>query len=222
MKKSHQIIMAGIAAMGFAVSAQAQVQEAVVDTSTGVLPYVVDGRGVLARSAFGLCYRTGFWTLDLAKAVKTKDGKSVGAICEPDLIKDEAAPAAAAPAAAAPAAAAAAAPAVAPAAQKVSIPSDALFAYDKAEISDLGKSNLTDFANNAKKLKQLEVVIAVGHADRIGSDKYNQKLSEKRADRCEGLLGCSRHPGKQGLHRRQGRSAAGYRRRLQEAGCRLP
>jgi OOP family OmpA-OmpF porin len=26
------------------------------------------------------------------------------------------------------------------------------------------------------------VIIAVGHADRIGNDKYNQKLSEKRAE----------------------------------------
>jgi OOP family OmpA-OmpF porin len=34
--------------------------------------------------------------------------------------------------------------------------------------------------SKAKAIK-LEVVIAVGHADRIGDDKYNQALSERRA-----------------------------------------
>ncbi|KFB73466.1 MAG: Outer membrane protein II* [Candidatus Accumulibacter phosphatis] len=31
------------------------------------------------------------------------------------------------------------------------------------------------------KAIKLEVIIAVGHTDRFGSDAYNQKLSEKRA-----------------------------------------
>lgn len=178
MKKSHQLIMAAIAAMGFSVGAQAQVSDVVVDTSTQVaVPYVTDSRGVLVRSAYGLCYRTAFWSLDLAKTVKAKSGKPIGCECEEALMGDACAPAPAP----APAATPAPAPAPTPAAQKVSIPSDALFAFDKAELTDEGKSKLADFANNAKGLQQLEVVIAVGHADRIGSDGYNQKLSEKRA-----------------------------------------
>lgn len=35
---------------------------------------------------------------------------------------------------------------------------------------------------------KLEVIIAVGHADRFGSDKYNQKLSEKRAEAVKTFL----------------------------------
>jgi 2-polyprenyl-6-hydroxyphenyl methylase/3-demethylubiquinone-9 3-methyltransferase len=35
---------------------------------------------------------------------------------------------------------------------------------------------------------KLEVIIAVGHTDRIGSDKYNQKLSEKRAEAVKAYL----------------------------------
>ena len=35
-------------------------------------------------------------------------------------------------------------------------------------------------AVKSKQLK-LEVILAVGHTDRIGSDAYNQKLSERRA-----------------------------------------
>jgi len=34
----------------------------------------------------------------------------------------------------------------------------------------------------------LEVVIAVGHADRIGSDAYNMKLSVRRADSVKAYL----------------------------------
>ena len=35
---------------------------------------------------------------------------------------------------------------------------------------------------------KLEVIIAVGHADRLGSDQYNQKLSEKRAEAVKAYL----------------------------------
>jgi OOP family OmpA-OmpF porin len=31
-------------------------------------------------------------------------------------------------------------------------------------------------------MQKLEVVLVTGHTDRIGSDAYNQKLSERRAD----------------------------------------
>ncbi|MPN01133.1 Outer membrane protein A [bioreactor metagenome] len=43
-----------------------------------------------------------------------------------------------------------------------------------------GKAKLDDLVSKAKAIK-LEVILAVGHTDRIGSDSYNQKLSEKRA-----------------------------------------
>jgi len=43
-----------------------------------------------------------------------------------------------------------------------------------------GKQALDDLVNKSKDIK-LEVIIAVGHADRIGNDAYNQNLSEKRA-----------------------------------------
>ena len=44
----------------------------------------------------------------------------------------------------------------------------------------MGKEKLNEVAMKAGEIN-LEVVIAVGHADRIGSAAYNQKLSEKRA-----------------------------------------
>jgi OOP family OmpA-OmpF porin len=82
--------------------------------------------------------------------------------------------------AAAPAAAPAPAPMPKPTAEKVKLAADALFDYDKATLRPEGKSKLDELASKAMGVK-LEVILAVGHTDRLGSDAYNQKLSEKRA-----------------------------------------
>jgi len=128
----------------------------------GTVGYVIDQRGDVAKSGFGLCWRTGYWTPAMAIAE-----------CDPDL-----APKAAAPAA--PAAKPAAKPAPKPAAKKVTLAADALFDFDKATLRPEGKSKLDKLVGDTKSIK-LEVIIAVGHADRLGKDAYNQKLSERRA-----------------------------------------
>jgi OmpA-OmpF porin, OOP family len=68
-----------------------------------------------------------------------------------------------------------------PVAEKVTFAADVLFDFDKAVIKAEGKSKLDDIANKVKGIN-LEVVIAIGHADSIGSDEYNQRLSVRRAD----------------------------------------
>ena len=133
--------------------------------------YVIDGRGEVATSGAGLCWRTSFWT----PAAAEKDAN--GCKCDKDLLPkavcEKAAPA---PAAAAPAAPAAAKPM----GQKVTVAADALFDFNKATLRPEGAKKLDDVVAKSKQLV-LEVVIAVGHADRIGGAAYNQKLSEKRA-----------------------------------------
>lgn len=139
-------------------------------------PYLVDQRGEVARSGTGLCWRTGYWTPALA--AESKDGCT----CDKDLLpkeKCEPAPKAEAPPAA-PAPAPAAAPAPRPAAEKVTLNADALFDFDKAVLRPEGKGKLDELVDKSKELK-LEVIIAVGHTDRIGTEAYNLKLSEKRA-----------------------------------------
>jgi OOP family OmpA-OmpF porin len=153
---SKNILLAATLA---SIGAAAQAQTPGVDLK-GTVGYVIDQRGYVAKSGTGLCWRTGYWTPAMAIAE-----------CDPDLVKKEAAPAAAP-------AAAAAAPK--PAAKKVTLAADALFDFDKAVLRPEGKAKLDQLANDIKNIK-LEVIIAVGHADRIGSDKYNQKLSERRA-----------------------------------------
>ena len=100
--------------------------------------------------------------------------------------------AAPAPAAAAPAPAPAAAPAPAPApapvaAQKVTYAADAFFDFDKSVLKPEGRAKLDDLVSKIQGIN-LEVIIAVGHTDSIGSVAYNQKLSVRRAEAVKAYL----------------------------------
>jgi OOP family OmpA-OmpF porin len=111
----------------------------------------------------------------------------IGCECDKDLMpKAKCEPPAPA---AAPAKAAAPAPAAAPkpAATKVTLAADALFDFNKADLRPEGKAKLDKLAGDVKGIK-LEVILAVGHADRLGGDAYNQKLSEKRAESVKAYL----------------------------------
>ena len=119
-----------------------------------------------------LCWRDANWTP--ATAAPGCDGALV-------------APVAAAPAAA-PDAAAPAAPAPAPAvASKVTFAADAFFDFDKSVLKPEGKAKLDDLTAKIKDI-DLEVVIAVGHTDSVGSDAYNQKLSMRRSESVKAYL----------------------------------
>jgi OOP family OmpA-OmpF porin len=74
-----------------------------------------------------------------------------------------------------------------PVAEKVTFAADVLFDFDRSVIKAEGKSKLDDLANKVRGVN-LEVVIAIGHADRIGSDAYNQKLSVRRAESVKAYL----------------------------------
>jgi OmpA-OmpF porin, OOP family len=133
--------------------------------------YVTDARGIVVVNPFGMCWHTQWWT----PAAAATDPN--GCTCDKDLIPKEVCEgkaAAAAPAAAAPAAA------VKPAGEKITVAADALFDFNKSTLRPEGKAKIDEVAAKADSLN-LEVVIAVGHADRIGGAAYNQKLSEKRA-----------------------------------------
>lgn len=71
-----------------------------------------------------------------------------------------------------------AAPAPPPA--KLQLSADALFDFDRAELKPDGLGKLDSLARQLKGVP-LEVVIAVGHTDSMGSDAYNQRLSLARA-----------------------------------------
>ena len=81
------------------------------------------------------------------------------------------------------------APAAAPApkAEKVTTASTVNFDFDRYVIRPDARSKLDDLVGKLRTVN-LEVVIAVGHADRLGSDAYNMKLSVRRADSVKAYL----------------------------------
>ncbi len=83
--------------------------------------------------------------------------------------------------AAVPAAATASAPAPVPAPIKVVLAADALFDFDKSELKAAGLSKLDSLLEGIKGA-QLDMVIAVGHTDSLGSEAYNNRLSLARAE----------------------------------------
>ncbi|MBS1160241.1 MAG: OmpA family protein [Proteobacteria bacterium] len=155
-KKS--LVLALLAGVGFSAVAQERV-------------YAIDQRGAVVKSGTGLCWRTGYWT----PAAAAKD--AAGCECDKDLLPADACGAKAAPGVATPATPAAKTGIVG---EKITVAADALFDFNKAVLRPEGKAKLDDVVAKAKAIK-LEVILAVGHTDRIGGDAYNQKLSEKRA-----------------------------------------
>jgi len=150
--------------------------------------------GEVWKNTPGECWRTGFWTP--ANALPGCDGaitekaaapvvKADPVIPTPEISK----PPAPAPAPA-PAVVPAPAPAPAPAAavsSKVTYAADAFFDFDKAFIKPEGKAKLDDLVGKVKAIN-LEVIIAVGHTDSMGSDEYNQKLSMRRSQAVKAYL----------------------------------
>ena len=152
----QSLVLALLAGVGFTAVAQERV-------------YAIDQRDTVVKSGFGLCWRDGYWT----PAAAAKD--PAGCECDKDLLPKETCEPKAAPSApVAPVAG------VKPTAEKITVAADALFDFNKAVLRPEGKAKLDEVAAKAKDIK-LEVILAVGHTDRIGGDAYNQKLSEKRA-----------------------------------------
>ncbi len=74
-----------------------------------------------------------------------------------------------------------------PAATKVTYAADAFFDFNKAVVKAEGKAKLDDLVGKIKGVN-LEVIIAVGHTDSVGTDAYNQKLSVARAEAVKAYL----------------------------------
>jgi OOP family OmpA-OmpF porin len=145
--------------------------------------------GIVWKDSAGLCWRSGYWTPAMATAE-----------CDPELVnkpepKPMAAPIPAPAPAPAPAPMAAPAPKPAPAPmpapvvapQKVTLKSDVLFNFNKSNLTPEDRAKLDDLAGKVSALN-LEVVIAIGHTDPLGSSAYNQKLSVRRADSVKAFL----------------------------------
>ena len=141
--------------------------------------YVVasDGRPVL--NGFGSCLRTGAWSL--ATAAEPCDQIAQVSVPVPVVMYEQK------PAPPPPPVAVVQPEPPRMVIQKLTLSTDVLFEFDKAELKDAGKQKLDELANQVKGAKVDEIVV-VGHADRIGSENYNEKLSQARAQSVKDYL----------------------------------
>lgn len=135
----------------------------------------VSGSGALPwkNGTNELCWRDAGWTPATAK-----EG------CDGALLKPVAAPVPASP----PPAPLPPPPPPSPVtSEKVTYAADAFFDFDKSVIKPAGKAKLDDLIGKLSDIN-LEVIIAVGHTDSIGTAAYNQRLSVRRADAVKAYL----------------------------------
>ncbi|WP_353234146.1 outer membrane protein OmpA [Diaphorobacter ruginosibacter] len=172
MKKLNKVAML-LASAVLATSAGAQIKAA---DGGKVVDNWQNGTGELVwkNGTNELCWRDANWTP--ATAAEGCDGALQKAAPAPAPIAQPA-PAVAPPA-----------PAPAPAvANKVTYAADAFFDFDKSVLKPEGKAKLDELVSKVKDIN-LEVIIAVGHTDSIGTVEYNQKLSVRRAEAVKAYL----------------------------------
>ncbi|CAM2179120.1 Outer membrane protein A [Paraburkholderia sacchari] len=158
-KLSKLAFIAATAVM--AASAQAQ---SVPASRQAVNDNWVNGTGeyVWMNGTNELCWRDAFWTPATANA--KCDGALVAQAPQPPV-----------------------APPPAITSQKITYQADALFDFDKAVLKPAGKEKLDDLASKTQALN-LEVIVATGYTDRIGSAAYNDRLSLRRAQAVKSYL----------------------------------
>jgi OmpA-OmpF porin, OOP family len=152
--------------------------------------YAVASDGKVVLSGFGQCVRAGHWTA--ANAAEPCDRVARADVPPPPVVvapppepKLEPAPPPPPPAPVVQAPPPPEPPR--PVIQKLTLATDVLFDFNKSELKESGKKRLDELASQVKDAN-VDEIIAIGHADRIASEDYNQKLSEERAQAVKDYL----------------------------------
>lgn len=183
MKKIAMLI-AMVAATGSAIA------------QTNTIGYWKDSSGLIVHNPYGECWRAGYWTPELAipecdpAIAKPKPAPAPAPVAAP-APKVEPAPAPAPVAAPAPKPAQAPAPAPAPVkvAKKIALDAENAFASGKSELTAQGKASLDkEVLAKLGDFARIETFTVVGHADPMGKEAANVKLSKARADAVKAYL----------------------------------
>ena len=167
MTATRILILAGLAAAltpGLSVAQDSKNQGYLVDSY---------GNSIATTSNTGLCWRSSDWTparsvepCDRVARVAQAPAPRMVAVAPPE--KPAPAPARMAP-------------------RRVNFSADTLFDFNKSVLKPEGKAALDEFGRQLEGARY-EVLFVTGHTDRFGSNEYNQKLSERRAQTVKAYL----------------------------------
>ena len=131
----------------------------------GVTPNLTDSQGLPVRDSQGACVQTSGIDHPDCVAKKVEPAKPAAPVVPVAPVIPTPPPAPPAPASVK---------------QSITIQAEALFDFDKSVLKPAGKKSIDDAVAKMQKV-DVDVVIATGHTDSIGTDAYNQRLSERRA-----------------------------------------
>jgi len=159
----HRILSAPLQAAGFALLTL--IAGTALAESRGTTPgYTGDSTGNIVTSGTGDCVHTGSWSKDKATVVGC-DGYVLDA--QVKIIKGEGLDAI----------------------SMISFPQAELFAFDKAELSDGGRTYIQDHRSElGDDLTQVYSVTVIGYTDTTGDANYNMGLSKRRAEAVSSFL----------------------------------
>lgn len=174
-------LIAAVVTLLAATVAGAQTRE--IKAESPNVPYLLDARQMVVVDPFGLCWRTANWTPALAAA-----GGPNGAGCQCDRIllpKEACEPPK-------PVVAAAPPPPPPPPPRPAPPPAPktcnftaviAPYAFGSADLTASEKALIDEkVLPGLAKCATVSIILVQGHTDRLGSQAYNQKLSERRAE----------------------------------------
>ena len=169
-RKHAAVAVACALALGvFSATANSQVRDMQGNIDAKAL--VVDSRGAPVMNRYGECWHTLYgpapqWTSGCHAAVPAPVAQTVAPAPAPVMM-------------------AAAAPL--PAYERVVFDTNILFDSDKSALRPAGREKLDAFVSNIKGLES-QSIMAIGYADRMGTDASNQALSQQRVDTVKSYL----------------------------------
>jgi OOP family OmpA-OmpF porin len=163
--------------LGAAFPAHAQSTPDVAATSTAA--YGQDNQGSVARSQYGLCWRTGYWTP--SDSLSGCDGELAPPIASPIAPALVSNPAAIAVGGAASAAASCN--------FEVTLGESQTFGSGKTALNKAAQQRIQEqIIERLPACEGIEAIIVTGHADRLGSRKHNEEIAVKRAEAVAAFL----------------------------------
>ncbi len=131
------------------------------DVEATTCGYVGDSNDKIVTDDFGKCVKTGVWSPELA--IEECEGiKKVAAAPPPSPPPPP--------------------PPPEPVIEKITLSAEVRFDFDKSSVRPEGKQELDELVEKLAAYKDVEEIVITGHTDSVGTNAYNQKLSERRAN----------------------------------------